>query len=159
MQHTFGRQALPMVWDFAEVVPIADAPGNWRSGYELIGDVVGKWPVGTFAGQVEIADACHSPLISDTANVWFTDPPYYDSVPYADLSDFFLVWLKRVLPAHPLLRDPYELTNRLSPKKQELTVTTAAEEDAKAKDRDFFEEGTAKAFCEGRVVLKEDGIG
>jgi len=40
MQHTFGRQALPMVWDFAEVVPTADAPGNWKSGYEIVADVI-----------------------------------------------------------------------------------------------------------------------
>ena len=50
---------------------------------------------------------------------WFTDPPYYDAIPYADLSDFFLVWLKRTLPGHPLLRDPFDPTNPLSPKMRE----------------------------------------
>jgi len=81
MQHTFGRQALPIVWDFAEVVPIAAAPGNWNSGYELVIDVLVRWPNGGVAGQSQLADACHSPLGTESAGVWFTDPPYYDAIP------------------------------------------------------------------------------
>ena len=57
-------------------------------------------------GQVQLADACESPLVSESSGIWFTDPPYYDAVPYADLSDLFYTWLKRTLPGHPLLRDP-----------------------------------------------------
>jgi putative DNA methylase len=53
--------------------------------------------------QAQIADAASHPLPDETSAVWFTDPPYYDAVPYADLSDFFFVWLKRALPGHPLL--------------------------------------------------------
>ena len=49
-------------------------------------------------GQVADADACISITKCDVVRVWFTDPPYYDAVPYADLSDFFFVWLKRTLP-------------------------------------------------------------
>ena len=48
-------------------------------------------------GQLQAADAQHHPLPDDTAGVWFTDPPYYFAVPYADMSDFFFVWYKRVL--------------------------------------------------------------
>ena len=47
-------------------------------------------------------------VASDACAVWFTDPPYYDAVPYSDLSDFFFVWLKRTLPDHPLLRDQFD---------------------------------------------------
>lgn len=71
MQHTFGRQALPIVWDFAEVVPTADAPGNWGSGYELILDVLREWPRGSSAGQTQLADACNSPLIPESTGIWF----------------------------------------------------------------------------------------
>ena len=64
--------------------------------------------------QTQCADAVRSPLPNDAAGVWFTDPPYYDAVPYADLSDFFFVWLKRVLPDSPFSRDPFDPQNQLT---------------------------------------------
>ena len=159
MQHTFGRQALPIVWDFAEVVVTANAPGNWKSGYELIAEVIEKIPKLHRFSQVQLADATEHPLPDDTAHVWFTDPPYYDAVPYADLSDFFLVWLKRALPQHPLLRDPFDPTNPLTPKQREAVQDKTKHVDGRPKDRVWFEETMAKAFAEGRRVLHEDGIG
>src|ERR1700687_3444535 len=158
MQHTFGRQALPIVWDFAEVVVTADAPGNWRSGYELISEVI-EASQSCGAGQVQLADATEHPLPDDTAYVWFTDPPYYDAVPYADLSAFFLVWLKRALPQHPLLRDPFDPTNPLTPKRREAVQDETKRVDGRPKDRAWFEETMARAFAEGRRVLRDDGIG
>ena len=128
MQHTFGRQVLPMVWDFAEVVVTAEAPGNWKSGYGLIADVVDA-SVNRGGGQVQAADATDHPLPDQSAGVWFTDPPYYDAIPYADLSDFFLVWLKRALPGHLLLRDPFDPDNPLSPKSSRgRAVTTRSKQ-------------------------------
>jgi adenine-specific DNA methylase len=159
MQHTFGRQALPIVWDFAEVVPTAEAPGNWTSGYELIKEVAAKWPPGSEIGQVELADAVNSPLISESGDVWFTDPPYYDAVPYADLSDFFFVWLKRILNGDPLMQDPFDSMNPLTPKLQEIVQDAAKTVDTRPKDRAFFEERMARAFREGRRSLKDNGIG
>jgi putative DNA methylase len=160
MQHTFGRQALPFVWDFAEVVPIARAPGNWRSGYDLITDILRNWAKGEVRGQIQLADATASPLASETSGVWFTDPPYYDAIPYADLSDFFFVWLKRTLPQNTLLRDPFDQTNPLTPKAGEVVqcdkVRTA---EGKPKDRAFYESAMGKAFSEGCRVLKPEGIG
>jgi len=184
MQHTFGRQALPIVWDFAEVVATADAPGNWRSGYEIAADVVDAWR-GVGEGQVAEGDARDSLLPDCSVAVWFTDPPYYDAVPYADLSDFFFVWLKRVLPGHPLLRDPFDPPNPLTPKVREIvqdetkavpigvgpassrssvsnTLSRSDSQDGcptQAKDRAFFEEAMSGAFAEGRRVLKDDGVG
>jgi hypothetical protein len=70
-------------------------------------------------GQASLADAVHCAIPSDSAGLWFTDPPYYDAVPYADLSDFFFVWLKRALPQHPLHRDPFTADNPLTPKAAE----------------------------------------
>jgi putative DNA methylase len=158
MQHTFGRQALPIVWDFAEVVVTADAPGNWKSGYELISEVI-ETSRSYGAGQAQQADATEHPLPDDTAHVWFTDPPYYDAVPYADLSDFFLVWLKRALPQHPLLVDPFDPTNPLTPKQREAVQDETKRCDGRPKDRAWFEETMARAFAEGRRVLREDGVG
>lgn len=159
MQHTFGRQALPIVWDFAEVAPLADCPGNWVSGYELVAEVIDAYPASIPVGQVEIADATSHPFASESTSIWFTDPPYYDAVPYADLSDFFLVWLKRALPDHPLLRDPFDPTNQLSPKRQEAVQDETKRDNDRSKDRAWFEDTMARAFAEGRRVLNEDGIG
>jgi hypothetical protein len=100
--------------------------------------------------------------------VWFTDPPYYDAVPYADLSDYFFVWLKRTLPGHPSLRDPFDVTNALTPKSQEIIDTQmllrgvpkekAAELGIEVKSKKFYEDGMARAFAEGRRELHEDGV-
>ncbi len=158
MQHTFGRQAIPMVWDFAEVVVTAEAPGNWKSGYELIADVVNS-SVSLSRGQVQTADATDCPLPDQAAGVWFTDPPYYDAIPYADLSDFFLVWLRRSLPNHPLLRDRFDPENALSPKAGEAVQDETKSSNGRPKTREWFEETMATAFAEGRRTLREDGIG
>ena len=159
MQHTFGRQALPMVWDFAEVVITAEAPGNWKSGYALIADVVDA-SANRGCGQVQMADATDHSLPDQSVEVWFTDPPYYDAIPYADLSDFFLVWLKRAVPGHPLLRDPFDANNALSPKSQEAVQCEKVKDISGApKDKEFYEGAMARAFTEGRRTLREDGIG
>lgn len=158
MQHTFGRQALPIVWDFAETVPTAEAPGNWQSGYELVADVVEKWQKPSANAQVQQADARFSLLPDGAAQVWFTDPPYYDAVPYADLSDFFFVWLKRFLPDHPLLRNPFEADSPLTPKCPEIVQDEAKRTpEGRKKDKLFFEDSMQVAFSEGRRVLQSDG--
>ena len=155
MQHAFGRQALPIVWDFAEVVPTADAPGNWESGYELVCDVAEKWQASPTAGQVQQADACKSPLPSESAIVWFTDPPYYDSVPYAHLADFFYVWLKRSLPKNLARWFQAELTS----KEAECVVDRPHSLSNSIKTPAFYEAKMADAMREGRRILREDGIG
>ena len=155
--HTFGRQALPMVWDFAEAVQLTDSSGNIGGAIEWVGRVINAWP-GSTTGQVQCADATDHPLPDKTAGVWFTDPPYYDAVPYADLSDYFLVWLKRTLPGNPLLRDPFDPDNPLTPKQREVVQDKTKCANGRVKDRQWFEEAMANAFAEGRRVLREDGV-
>jgi len=157
--HTFGRQALPIVWDFAEAAPWSDSSGNLNGAIDWTARVIEAWP-GSRPGQVQQADATEHPLPNETAQVWFTDPPYYDAVPYADLSDFFFVWLKRALPEHPLLRDPFDPANPLTPKTREAVQNERSEtEDGQPKDKAFYEKAMAKSFAEGRRVLREDGVG
>ena len=110
-------------------------------------------------GQIQPGDATEHPLLDEAAGVWFTDPPYYDAIPYSDLSDFFLVWLKRTLPDHPLLRDPFDPDNPLSPKDREAVQDETKQCNGRVKDRAFFEDTMGGAFAEGRRVLSEDGIG
>jgi putative DNA methylase len=151
---TFGRQALPMMWDFAEIVATGDAASNFGAALDWVCEVAectGNARPQT--GQTQSADACEFPLPDDSCTVWFTDPPYYDAVPYADLSDFFYVWLKRALPDEPLMRES------LTPKDREIVQDETKRFDGRAKDREFFERRMAVAFAEGRRVLKDDGIG
>ena len=154
----FSRQALPMVWDFSEVNPLSGSTGGYKGAIDWGASVVAAWP-GSVAGQVQTADATDHPLPDQAATIWFTDPPYYDAVPYADLSDFFLVWLRRTLPGHPLLRDPFDFDNPLSPKTREAVQDETKRIDGRPKDREWFEEAMADAFAEGRRVLHEDGVG
>ena len=156
---TFGRQALPMLWDYCETVPVSSSTGGIESAITYAAHVAEA--VGASSnrhGQVQAADAMFSPLPDEAANVWFTDPPYYDAVAYADLSDFFFVWLKRVLPRHPLIRDASDLTNPLTPKKREAIQDPARTANGRRKDGGFFEDSMANAFSEGRRLLKADGI-
>jgi putative DNA methylase len=158
MQHTFGRQALPIVWDFAEVCPLTEAPGSWIGAIELILDVI-QLSVLPTTGIIASEDARRSSLPDASADIWFTDPPYYDAVPYADLSDFFFVWLKRALPGDPLLHDTGDPNNRLTPKTAEIVQDKSKIVGNKPKDKVFFEEAMAHAFSEGRRITQEDGIG
>jgi len=156
--HTFGRQALPIVWDFVESCGFSDGGAVWQGQLEWVAHVISK-AADSKLGQVQNADATNHPLPDETAGVWFTDPPYYDAIPYADLSDYFLVWLKRALLGHPLLRDHFDPVNPLSPKEREAVQDETKRYDGRVKDRDFFEDAMARAFTEGRRVLSADGIG
>lgn len=160
VEHTFVRQALPVVWDFAEAVVTSDSTGSFMDGLAVLAQgIQGISAVTTSSGQAQQADACDSPLPDQSATVWLTDPPYYDAVPYSDLSDFFFVWLKRALPDHPLLINRFEPQNPLTPKTREIVQDETKLFDGLPKDRDFFESRMAQAFAEGRRVLREDGIG
>jgi len=165
VENVFARQALPMTWDFAEAVPTSESTGSLGDRVEATSgttEVFARWVgVGDSlrAGQVQLADAVEHPLPNESAEAWFSDPPYYDAVPYADLSDFFLVWLKRGLPGHRLLVDPFDSTNPLTPKRREAVQDETKRDNGRPKDRAWFEETMARAFAEGRRVLREDGVG
>jgi putative DNA methylase len=93
----YGRQALGIVWDFGELSPLKDCAGSWNSLLDVwlsgLRNVIGACLGGSSAGSatVEKWDAASHPLPDGSAQLFFTDPPYYDAVPYADLSDFFYV--------------------------------------------------------------------
>jgi putative DNA methylase len=161
IKHVFSRQALPIVWDFGETNPISETSRSWSSAIEAVSNVVTAVSNARFVGigQTQQADSCQSPLPEETVGVYFTDPPYYDAIPYSDLSDFFLVWLKRSLPDQPWLRDPFDPSNTLSPKEREAVQDETKKVNGRPKDRTFFEEVMAKSFSEGRRLLQENGIG
>ncbi|MEW6368802.1 MAG: DUF1156 domain-containing protein [Acidobacteriota bacterium] len=159
VEHIFGRQALPTVWDFAESVITSESTGSFADALDVVSQMLTS-AFGTMQpGQVQQADARSSPLPDAAARLWFTDPPYYDAIPYSDLSDFFFVWLKRTLPGHPLIQDPFDSNNPLSPKVQEAVLDETKSASGRPKDRAFFEETMATAFRDGRRVLLQEGIG
>ena len=158
--HLFARQAIGMAWDFSESVPPCNSSGSFLSAYQRTSDALNSvGNIGPRPGHVQSANAANHFLPDESANVWFTDPPYYDAVPYADLSDFFLVWLKRSLLGHPLLQDPFDPGNPLSPKQLEAVQDETKKVGGHPKDRACFEETMAKAFAEGRRILAEAGVG
>ena len=159
VKHVFARQALPIVWDFGESNYMSDASRSWASAINSVAKVLESSSWELISGQVQQADATNHPLPDQSTGIWFTDPPYYDAIPYSDLSDFFLVWLKRTLPDNPLLCDPFDPDNPLSPKTAEAVQDETKQADGRPKDREWFEETMAKAFAEGRRVLSEDGVG
>lgn len=139
--HAFGRQALPMTWDFGEVNPFSRSGGNWEGNLSfVVKSLEGNVPAAR-AATVSQLDATvalerlHQPLV-------FTDPPYYDNIGYADLSDFFYVWLRRSL--HGLY--PNLFSTLLTPKARELVATPYRFGGSKAAAEKFFEEGLARAF-------------
>ena len=100
VRNTFSRQAIGMVWDYAEANPFAASSGGWSHNLGFIDRLIAAVTASRLAGaQVEQASASSHPLPNDSAQAVITDPPYYDAVPYAHLSDFFYVWLRRALPS------------------------------------------------------------
>ena len=154
-RHVFARHDLPMAWDFAEGVPISSSSGSFETCYENVSSSFNSIYLCKKNATVQIGDARQSMLPSASANIWFTDPPYYDAVAYSDLSDLFYVWIKRTIPT---LADGINFKNGLTPKEEELTVSTVADIDAEPKDKAFFEQGISKAFFEGRRILNYNDI-
>jgi len=138
----FGRQGIPMVWDYAEGNPLGNSSGAWTVVVDGIARAFAKTfefvPVKTF-GYANQADAGRQD-VSD-AKVVSTDPPYYDNICYADLSDFFYVWLRRSLkPVFP------ELFGTLAVPKAEELVATPYRHGSKEKAESFFLDGMTRAM-------------
>lgn len=148
---TFGRQALPMVWDYAEGNPLSNSTGNWLGAIEWISKCLSTSVPANGVGSVEQVDA--SSFIScDTPPLICTDPPYYDNIGYGDLSDFFYVWLRHSLNnVYPSL-----FRTMLVPKDQELIATPHRFGGSKEKAQHFFEEGLGKAFAQMQSVQSVD---
>lgn len=151
--HVFGRQALPMVWDFAEANTFCESSGAFLGGVDWICRVL-EQPI-TTVGHVEQASATEHPLPEDSADLVFTDPPYYAAIPYADLSDFFYSWLRRALiDVHPDL-----FRAELTPKERECVSLSHRAAMYRNKDAAWFESMMTDACREARRVDKPGGIG
>jgi putative DNA methylase len=153
---TFGRQALPMVWDFAESNPLQTRTGGIGWAVEFPVDAICHAAAASSeTATVVRGDARSLPCLDESLDAVLTDPPYYDAVPYADLSDYFYVWLKRAIG------DCYDgcFGTPLTPKRQEIIEERPHTSLAHRKDRSHYEEGMVLALAEMRRVLSRDGVG
>jgi len=150
LQHLFTRAALPIVWDFAEAQPFGDSVGDWLHSIENVLIALENASYFSISGTAQKNSATRHPLADDSAQGFITDPPYYDAIPYSDLSDFFFVWLKRSLP--PPINQLF--VDSTSPKDDECIL-----DEIKGKDKTYFEKTMEQAMDEGRRILVPYGIG
>jgi putative DNA methylase len=138
IRNTFGRNALAMVWDYAETNPFSSSAGNASSGIEWSEKALKLLPANK-VGLAAQGDAQSQRLSVD--KVVSTDPPYYDNVPYADLSDFFYVWLR-----HSLRQVFPDLFGTMAVPKAEELVATPYRHGGRSAAENFFLEGMTKAM-------------
>ena len=139
-RNTFARQAIPMTWDFAEVNPFSDSCGNWTgNSTDWVVKSLLHLPQGGVSGRAQQADAAKQTI--SARKLVSTDPPYYDNIAYADLSDFFYVWLRRAL------RTTYpELFATMAVPKAEELVATPYRHENKEQAEAFFLNGMTEAM-------------
>ncbi|MFJ2176602.1 DUF1156 domain-containing protein [Streptomyces sp. NPDC087851] len=144
---TFARQAIPMVWDYAEANPLSGTAGDFSNTIPGIVATLERLDAHA-SGEATQADASSR----DYTNLLIsTDPPYYDNIGYSDLSDFFYVWLRRSLRSiHPLL-----FGTMLVPKAEEL-VANPYRHGGKEKAEKFFEAGFENVFARARQTASPD---
>jgi putative DNA methylase len=146
-KQVFMRQGLPMVWDFAETNLFSNSGGTIEVNLAYITKVLLQLPASGLGAAAQI-DAAVAPM---QLNAIATDPPYYDNIGYADLSDFFYVWLRHtLLPVYPVL-----FSTLLVPKKQEL-VAIPYRHGSKELAQEFFKEGFSKVVERMRASLLAD---
>ncbi len=137
----FARQAIPMVWDYAEVNPLGDIGGGFSGSVKIVAGALDGCAAGGPAPVVRQLDAVVHGLSEGTCAVVSTDPPYYDNIGYADLSDFFYIWLRRALkPVFP------EIFTTLAVPKTEELIATPFRHGSKEKAEAFFLNGMTLAM-------------
>jgi putative DNA methylase len=148
IRNTFARQAIPMTWDYVETSPFSTSTGNWIGAIEWIEKAVTFVPCGKQATAIQL-DAM---ALNEQVSLFSTDPPYYDNIGYADLSDFFYIWLR-----HSLSRIyPDLFSTLLVPKSQELVAAPERFDGNRATAREFFETGFSKAMKRVRASQNQN---
>ena len=148
---TFNRPSIQMMWNFAEVNPFSHREGGWSNmSIKWIIKVLKQLPLTRESVSVTQCDV--TKVDAETAYLISTDPPYYDNVRYADLSDFFYVWLRNSL------KDVYPdiFSTMLVPKNQELVPVPERFNGNRLAARLHFEDGMRQAFCSMRKITSPD---
>ena len=154
---TFGMQAVGMVWDYAETNPLCDKTGGFRWAIDLVVNAIKTTAQShTNAAHVKRGSASRLPFGDSTLDAVIVDPPYYDSVPYGDLSDYFYVWLKRSLGG--LFGEVF--STPLTPKADEAIAYwgNAAKKRAIQKPPEWYEQQIALCFAEMNRSMSQHGV-
>lgn len=134
MKNIFGRQAIPMVWDYAEANPFSNSSGCMGNMLDWVYESIMNFPVGITGKAIQFDAQSDCGIRNIMVS---TDPPYYDNIGYADLSDFFYIWMRKMLHnTYPKL-----FRTMLVPKTEELVATPYRFAGNVKKARDFFEKG------------------
>ena len=150
LRNTFGRQAIPMVWDYAEANPFSNSSGCFDNMLEWVTKCILEFPASQVAevGQFDAQRDCSLRDIMVS-----TDPPYYDNIGYADLSDFFYVWMRQSLKeTYPEL-----FSTMLVPKAEELIATPYRHDGNVEEAKEFFEDGMLFA-CQQMYLYARENI-
>ncbi|BBD57154.1 DUF1156 domain-containing protein [Planktothrix agardhii 1029] len=154
LQSPVASGRLPMCWDFPEANPLEKGSGGWEKGQEYLISTLRK------LGEISnLASAKRQPcqkldLPDFSLDAIITDPPYFDAIPYADLSDYFYVWFKRSIG----YLYPEHFSGQLTPKKNEATMEPSRHGGDKKKAAKAYEDIMHQAFCEASRVLKDGGM-
>ena len=149
VRNTFARQALPMVWDYTEANPFSNSSGCWDNMSNWVIKCIENLPANIPGYSVQFDAQKDNGLRNIMVS---TDPPYYDNIGYADLSDFFYIWLRHSLSdVYPEL-----FGTMLVPKGEELVATPYRFEGKIGKAKEFFENGMFNAFEKVHIYSKEN---
>ena len=154
MGSTFSRQALPMTWDSVEITPFGGGSGNIIDYLSRLIDTIETVCNIKQSAKVSRHSCINLSFTENLLDAVITDPPYFDSIPYADLSDFFYVWLKRSI-GHLY---PEHFSAKLTPKKQEAIMEPTRHGGNKQKASQAYQDMMHQAFLEANRVLKSDGV-
>ena len=150
IRNTFGRQAIAMTWDFPEVNPFSTSTGSIEMSLSYLAEIINNYPIEPIQGSAYQWDAQSNNGMSGI--MISTDPPYYDNIGYADLSDYFYVWLRQSL------RNTYPkiFSTMLVPKTEELVATPYRFDGSKQRAKEFFEGGMLETFKQVYEYARED---
>jgi len=163
VKHTIAGYKLPMVWDFAEANPLSERDRYYAGGIRAVSDAVGAFMRVCAKAPGAPVVRCVSSLATELAgqDLCFTDPPYYDAIPYSDLMNFFRIWQKRIIADfNAEFREVFERpspTWDASKGDGELIDDDSRHGGNAEQSRKTYEEGMAKAFARSLAALKDDG--
>lgn len=150
--HLFGRQAIPIVWDFVESNPFSAASGSWGSVMNNLLRSMTAVCLPAIKGNHSVTQQDARRLFEfDQSVVISTDPPYYDNVPYSDLADFFYIWLRRNMRS--LYPDLFSTV--VTPKQPEL-IADNVRHGSKSQAKEYFESGLQEVFDGFRQIVNHD---
>ncbi|GAB4423910.1 MAG: DUF1156 domain-containing protein [Anaerolineae bacterium] len=156
INNLFARHDIQMTWDYAESNPFSEQAASWKSQLNaLLASITNLVTVKGVPGVIQLGSVTQLPTEwQQSFDAVICDPPYYDSITYADLSDYFYPWHKRIVGDDY----PEAFVTEVTPKDDELVQEAIYHGGTKATAKQFYEDGMATAFQEMHRVLRPDGI-